>query len=121
MTSLVSGILGALGLANLPTPDSLQAMATCQAISAFARVQTMSWPLETMASDYAASANHYWSSANAKRDPACVILPTNAEEVSRAVETLLQHPNVPFAVKSGGRKYRAPLSGVSCPSLLLIF
>lgn len=102
MTSLVSGILGALGLANLPTPDSLQAMATCQAISAFARVQTMSWPLETMASDYAASANHYWSSANAKRDPACVILPTNAEEVSRAVETLLQHPNVPFAVKSGG-------------------
>jgi hypothetical protein len=102
MAALVYGLLGALGVVRMATPYSLEAMAACQAISTFTRVRTMSWPLEITNNEYTTSANHYWSSANANRQPACVVLPTNSQEVSGIIQTLRQHPDVHFAVKSGG-------------------
>ncbi|KAH8173667.1 FAD binding domain-containing protein [Sarocladium implicatum] len=44
----------------------------------------------------------YWSVSLRDENPACMVLPHNAEEVATVVKILNEYPDVPFAVKSGG-------------------
>jgi hypothetical protein len=99
MTDLVFGLLAALTPSSPPT---LRAMGACSAISSSTGVQSLNWPLEAANSKYTSSANHYWSTTNENRNPACVVLPTSAQDVSNVIQVLLQYPDVQFAVKSGG-------------------
>ncbi|KAE8449273.1 hypothetical protein EG329_008440 [Mollisiaceae sp. DMI_Dod_QoI] len=108
MSGLLSTILG--GVLGVPTailgaPSALpssRAIAACSAIAGHTQVLTESWPIDQYTSQYTTAQGHYWSSANADRNPACVVLPQNAQEVSDTVRVLLGYPDVGFAVKSGG-------------------
>lgn len=53
-------------------------------------------------SEYKSEIKHYWSKTLHELRPACVVLPTTAEEVSTIVKILNKYPKVNFAVKSGG-------------------
>lgn len=44
----------------------------------------------------------YWSRALQDATPACIVFPESARDVSAAVQVLRRHPQVKFAVKSGG-------------------
>ena len=56
------------------------------------------WPLSP---DYEGVLLDYWSTACSAMRPACIISPSNAQEVSTIV-TMLQGTNDMFAVKGGG-------------------
>ncbi|KAK5993524.1 putative FAD-linked oxidoreductase [Cladobotryum mycophilum] len=51
---------------------------------------------------YISETNAYWSVALKEIKPACLVLPKSAEDVAAAVRVLNQHPDVLYAVKSGG-------------------
>jgi hypothetical protein len=70
---------------------------------------------ESVAGDenYTYAREHYWSQANADPEPTCVFFPSNAEEVSFAVQTLNLYPNVLWAMKSGGHNCNANFSSVN--------
>lgn len=53
-------------------------------------------------SKYDSETKQYWSKAVRDLKPACVILPTTAAEVSKAIIILNKHPEINFVVKSGG-------------------
>ncbi|KAH9218626.1 hypothetical protein DL95DRAFT_423351 [Leptodontidium sp. 2 PMI_412] len=77
-------------------------MQCCAEIAAKSHVNIQSWPVSQFSSDYTYAKSHYWSNANADAIPACVVLPTNAQEVSAVIQILLKYPDVGFATKSGG-------------------
>jgi FAD/FMN-containing dehydrogenase len=45
---------------------------------------------------------NYWSAACKDAKPACIILPSSAQQVSTIFQILRSYSTVPFAVKSGG-------------------
>lgn len=51
---------------------------------------------------YKSETKQYWSKVLRELKPACVIRPTTAAEAFTVVRILNQHPDVHFAVKSGG-------------------
>jgi FAD/FMN-containing dehydrogenase len=51
---------------------------------------------------YLTEVNSYWSGALKMIKPACLVLPTSAQEVASIVQVLNGFPDVDFAVKSGG-------------------
>jgi FAD/FMN-containing dehydrogenase len=60
--------------------------------------------LETVlnTTEYVRANTDYFNLAEADNRPACVFLPSNAEDVAFAVKTLLKYPSVQFALKAGG-------------------
>ncbi|KAF4121385.1 FAD/FMN-containing dehydrogenase [Geosmithia morbida] len=66
--------------------------------------------------EYLSESNAYWSTALRGLKPACIVLPRSVEEVSVAVKVLGSHPDVQFAVKSGGhtpnQRHSTVLDGV---------
>jgi FAD/FMN-containing dehydrogenase len=54
------------------------------------------------AKNYKLEQANYWSVAIQEEKPTCIVQPTDAEMVSKAVKILNQHKDVKFAVKSGG-------------------
>lgn len=59
----------------------------------------VSFPLSL---SYGSEVRSYWSTALHEHRPACLILPRSAQDVAAAVRVLNKHPEVHFAVKSGG-------------------
>lgn len=59
----------------------------------------VSYPLSL---SYGAEIRSYWSTALHEHRPACLVLPRSAQDVAAAVRVLNKHPEVKFAVKSGG-------------------
>lgn len=55
-----------------------------------------------LASIYNTALFDYWNAASSLIRPACTFFPSNAEEASYAVKTLIAYPEVKYAVKSGG-------------------
>ncbi|KAI8631509.1 FAD-binding domain-containing protein [Xylariaceae sp. FL1651] len=51
---------------------------------------------------YFTETTSYWSGALKEIKPACLVLPTSADEVASVVQVLNRYPDVDFAVKSGG-------------------
>ncbi|KAH7370611.1 hypothetical protein BKA65DRAFT_445597 [Rhexocercosporidium sp. MPI-PUGE-AT-0058] len=92
-------LLCTLPVTALPTA---RAMKCCAEIASKTRVTIQSWPAAQFTSDYSYAKSHYWSNANADGTPACVVLPTSAQEVSAVIQVLLKYPDVGFATKSGG-------------------
>ncbi|GES63272.1 FAD-binding-domain-containing protein [Aspergillus terreus] len=62
------------------------------------------------AQDYSHAIHHYWNGVNAKNRPICVFFPSNAEEVSFAVQQLNKYPTAQFALKSGGHNFNTGVS-----------
>jgi len=106
MAHLIPSLLGQLNLAA-PSPNAL---AACHDIAT--QVETDTWSLVSLNSDYTTAKSHYWSSANADATPACAIFPKSAEDVSAIVATLFHYPTVNFAVKSGGHNANVGFSSV---------
>ncbi|KAM4057732.1 FAD binding domain-containing protein [Hirsutella rhossiliensis] len=69
---------------------------------------------------YNAALLDYWNVASAANRPACALFPSDAEQVSFAVQTLNAHPSVPFALKGGGHNPNLGFSSVS-GGLLIAF
>jgi FAD/FMN-containing dehydrogenase len=78
------------------------ALAACANIRSAVQADVYSLPAAFLSPEYLYAKTHYWSAANADRTPACVVFPTTAKEVSGIVQVLLEFPDVPFAIKSGG-------------------
>jgi FAD/FMN-containing dehydrogenase len=83
--------------AVLSKPDQ-ETIATCEEILT-AAPSTVVFPQEAA---YKKEQANYWSAACKDAKPACIVLPSTPEYVSKALNVLQQHPNVKFAVKSGG-------------------
>lgn len=112
----MAGLLGAVGnfLSPLLSPSQPQAsIAACSALAEYYPGFTLTYPSASLNANYLYATNHYWSSANQDATPACVVFPTNAEDVSAVVQLLLEYPNVPFAVKSGGHNANTGFSSVN--------
>ncbi|KAL4873646.1 hypothetical protein BDV12DRAFT_207486 [Aspergillus spectabilis] len=52
----------------------------------------------------------YWNQLNGDNRPTCAFYPSNADQVSVAVKQLNQHPEVEFALKSGGHNFNVGFS-----------
>ncbi|KAF1987396.1 FAD-binding domain-containing protein [Aulographum hederae CBS 113979] len=46
--------------------------------------------------------SNYYNAGNSELKPACIVLPTSADSVSKTVKIFNQNPDVKFAIKSGG-------------------
>ncbi|KAI1505081.1 hypothetical protein F5X99DRAFT_431169 [Biscogniauxia marginata] len=79
-----------------PTPQTLHA---CSDIVDALPAGRVAYPGDLAYRDETAS---YWSTALREVEPACVVRPTAAGEVAAVVSVLNAHPDVTFAVKSGG-------------------
>ncbi|KAF2127968.1 FAD binding domain-containing protein [Dothidotthia symphoricarpi CBS 119687] len=55
-----------------------------------------------LALEYESETSKYWSTTLREIDPACIVQPTSAEDVSAVVKILLKYPTVKFATRSGG-------------------
>ena len=55
----------------------------------------------------------YWNAASANNRPACAFFPSNADQVSCAVQTLNTYPSVGFGLKSGGHNPNLGFSSVN--------
>lgn len=78
-----------------PSANTTQA---CKEIST-AIPGRVSYPLSI---PYFSETQKYWSTLLRDLDPACLVLPVSAQEVSVAVKVLNKYPDVNFAAKSGG-------------------
>jgi hypothetical protein len=99
--SLLSLIFGLSKLGRTIEPPPASALAACSVISE-GTVETISYPEGLGDYDYNYAKSHYWSAANGDLTPACVVFPTNAEEVAAVVTVLQDYTDVNFAMKSGG-------------------
>lgn len=90
-------LLWGLGALAAPSASTLQACADMDA--ALPSDQVIH---STMSIQYHLQTAKYWSTALRDVDPACIVLPTSAAQVSSAVQVLNRYPDVEFAVKSGG-------------------
>ncbi|KAH7029743.1 uncharacterized protein B0I36DRAFT_246204 [Microdochium trichocladiopsis] len=86
-----------LGVLAAPSSSTLQACAKIAALLPSGRVH---YPQNLV--EYNAERSAYWSTASRALEPACIVVPQNAEHVSAAIMTLLRFPSVNFAVRSGG-------------------
>jgi FAD/FMN-containing dehydrogenase len=59
---------------------------------------------------YKSTTATYWDAANHADLPACIFLPSSAQDVSVAVIVLRKQRGVPFAVKSGGHNWNRGFS-----------
>lgn len=55
-----------------------------------------------LAAEYEYETQQYWSMVPRSDDPACIVQPVSAEDVSTVIKTLLKYPTVKFATRSGG-------------------
>jgi FAD/FMN-containing dehydrogenase len=54
----------------------------------------------------------YWNAGLEELGPACIAMPSSAQDVSKIVTLLNEHENVPFAIKSGGHSPNAGMASV---------
>lgn len=55
-----------------------------------------------LAVEYAYETQQYWSTIQRSADPACIVQPASAEDVSAVIKILLKYPTVRLATRSGG-------------------
>ena len=109
----MAGLLGTLLSPLLFTTQPQASIAACSALAEYLPDFTLTYPSASLNANYLYATNHYWSSTNQDATPACVVLPTNAEDVSAVIRILLEYPSVPFAVKSGGHNANTGFSSVN--------
>ncbi|TVY44596.1 putative FAD-linked oxidoreductase, partial [Lachnellula occidentalis] len=101
------------------TDISSNTTAACTAISS-SNIETLTLSSDALNPEYVDAKNHYWSAANADLSPACAVFPSTAEDVSTIVSTLLEYPDVKFAVKSGGHNPNVGWSSVDGGVLIVM-
>ncbi|KAH3911295.1 hypothetical protein HBH56_132870 [Parastagonospora nodorum] len=65
-----------------------------------------------LAVEYAYEKQQYWSMTQRSTDPACIVQPVSAEDVSAVVKILLKYPTVKMATRSGGHDPNVGHNGV---------
>ncbi|KAK5941072.1 hypothetical protein PMZ80_006349 [Knufia obscura] len=114
-TSVVGLFLSVASLCvGLPTPSASQ---TCEDLFkifpnnvAYSPLDLAHWSPASF--NFIDSVKHYWNAGHGQLIPACVFYPTNAIDVSRAVEVLNRYPTVKWAAKSGGHNANKDWSSV---------
>ena len=112
----MAGLLGTVGTLLSPllfTTQPQASLAACSALAEYYPGFTLTYASASLNANYLYATNHYWSSTNQDATPACVVFPTNAEDVSAVIRLLLEYPSVPFAVKSGGHNANTGFSSVN--------
>lgn len=90
---------------------STNTTSACTAISLLG-IETLTLLTSALDPSFVTAQSHYWSAANADLSPGCAVFPTSTSDVSAIVHALLQYPDVPFAVKSGGHNPNVGWSSV---------
>ena len=109
----MAGLLGTLLSPLLFTTQPQASIAACSTLAEYLPDFTLTYPSASLNANYLYATNHYWSSTNQDATPACVVFPTNAEDVSAVIRILLEYPSVPFAVRSGGHNANTGFSSVN--------
>jgi hypothetical protein len=55
-----------------------------------------------LAVEYAYETQQYWSTTQRSTNPACIVQPASADDVSTVIKTLNKYPTVKLATRSGG-------------------
>jgi hypothetical protein len=90
-------VLGIYFAAAAPTQDTTQA---CTAITEALPGKVLTPGL--LALEYEHETQQYWSTTLRSVDPACIVQPVSAEDVSVVIKILNKYPTVNFATRSGG-------------------
>lgn len=95
--SLATFLLGAHKSLGAPTQATTQACTEIRnALPGKVLTQTL------LAVEYNYETQQYWSTTLRDVDPACIVQPSSAEDVSAVVKVLNKYPSVTFATRSGG-------------------
>ncbi|KAH7051017.1 FAD binding domain-containing protein [Macrophomina phaseolina] len=105
MTSLMRSVAAAalFGLAAVVSADSL----TCSTLESTSNISID----RRFELDYTTENSEYWSTGCAALKPACIIKPSNVQEMSTVIKTLYNN-NETFAVKSGGHNPNQNFSSI---------
>lgn len=95
--ALVTLLLGASVVFGIPTKATTQA---CTEIKNALPGKVLAPKL--LALEYTYETQQYWSTTLREVDPACIVQPVSAQDVSAVVKILNKYPSVPFATRSGG-------------------
>ncbi|KAI8933467.1 hypothetical protein NX059_009205 [Plenodomus lindquistii] len=95
--TLVTLLLTVRTVSASPTPATTQA---CTEIKDALPGKVLAPKL--LALEYAHEQQQYWSTTLRSVDPACIVQPVDANDVSVVVKILNKYPDVPFATRSGG-------------------
>ena len=110
-----------LGLATLGEADQSSSSPTPATYAGLACVNLNNDLLNSVlypnSSQYAQSLSSYFSQQEEELEPTCIVQPSNAEELSKAIKCLVNgaSPNAstPFAVRSGGASYFAGAANIA--------
>jgi FAD/FMN-containing dehydrogenase len=94
---LAALILGAQLATTAPTQETTQA---CTDITNALPGKVLTSGL--LALEYEHETQQYWSTTLRSIDPACIVQPSSAEDVSAVIKILNKYPTVAFATRSGG-------------------
>ncbi|KAF1935820.1 FAD binding domain-containing protein [Clathrospora elynae] len=95
--TLATLLLGAHSVLGVPTPETISA---CAEIENALPGKVLTRGL--LAVKYAYETQQYWSTTLRYVDPACIVQPVDAVDVSVVIKTLNKYPTVNFATRSGG-------------------
>ncbi|CBX97956.1 hypothetical protein IAQ61_000864 [Plenodomus lingam] len=95
--TLATLLLTARSASAAPSPDTTQA---CSEIKQALPGKVLEPQL--LALEYAFEKQQYWSTSLRTVDPACIVQPVDANDVSVVVKILNKYPEVKFATRSGG-------------------
>lgn len=95
--ALATLLLGAQSARAIPTQATIQA---CNDIKNALPGKLLTTGL--LALEYEHETQQYWSTTLDSIDPACIVQPNSAEDVSVVVKILNKYPTVRFATRSGG-------------------
>ncbi|KAF2853371.1 FAD-binding domain-containing protein [Plenodomus tracheiphilus IPT5] len=95
--TLATLLLTAQSVSASPTPATTQA---CTEIKNALPGKVLAPKL--LALEYGHEQQQYWSTTLRSVDPACIVQPVDAHDVSVVVKILNKYPSVPFATRSGG-------------------
>jgi FAD/FMN-containing dehydrogenase len=97
LLTLATLLLGAHSALSFPTNATTKA---CTEIRKALPGKVLTPGLLTV--EYAYETQQYWSTTLREVDPACIVQPDSAQDVSIVVKILNKYPSVRFATRSGG-------------------
>lgn len=102
LSSMSTALLALIVLVTFAEANTALACSEIAALKTF-ETQTYQGASSLLNHDYEYAKHHYWNAANGDLNPACVVFPTSAQDVSEIVEIITKYDGVKFAVKGGGQ------------------
>lgn len=95
--TFVTLLLGVQSVLSVPTDDTVKACAEIKSALP-GKVLTPGF----LQLEYEYETQQYWATNLREVDPACIVQPDSAQDVSIAIKVLNKYPSVKFATRSGG-------------------